>query len=176
MIWYVATLIASVFSTRGTAAQGELKCNICCAAHSVWFLLSPCALAAAFFFTIACPPSSKYTLGDRNRTNGCISHMSRESSAPLESSPGSSGRPGAAWRTRAPSETGPLGCASAAERSWWIRLWPRPVLWQSVRLVRVTKQRADWGNEITFPLLGGVGGAALQRGVWPSQPSRWKSS
>lgn len=28
MIWYVATLIASVFSTRGTAAQGELKCNI----------------------------------------------------------------------------------------------------------------------------------------------------
>ncbi len=28
MIWYVATLIASVFSTRGTAAQGELKCNL----------------------------------------------------------------------------------------------------------------------------------------------------
>lgn len=28
MIWYVATLIASVFSTRGTAAQGELKCSI----------------------------------------------------------------------------------------------------------------------------------------------------
>lgn len=27
MIWYVATLIASVFSTRGTAAQGESKCS-----------------------------------------------------------------------------------------------------------------------------------------------------
>lgn len=29
MIWYVATLIASVFSTRGTAAQGESKCSVC---------------------------------------------------------------------------------------------------------------------------------------------------
>lgn len=27
MIWYVATLIASVISTRGLAAQGELKCS-----------------------------------------------------------------------------------------------------------------------------------------------------
>lgn len=28
MIWYVATLIASVISTRGLVAQGELKCSI----------------------------------------------------------------------------------------------------------------------------------------------------
>lgn len=28
MIWYVATLIASVISTRGLAAQGELKCSV----------------------------------------------------------------------------------------------------------------------------------------------------
>lgn len=28
MIWYVATLIASVFSSRGTAAQGESKCSV----------------------------------------------------------------------------------------------------------------------------------------------------
>lgn len=28
MIWYVATLIASVISTRGLVAQGELKCSV----------------------------------------------------------------------------------------------------------------------------------------------------
>ncbi|XP_042566265.1 protein turtle homolog B [Clupea harengus] len=33
MIWYVATLIASVFGTRGTAAQGELKCSILFRSH-----------------------------------------------------------------------------------------------------------------------------------------------
>uniref|UniRef100_A0A8C2IP60 Immunoglobulin superfamily, member 9Ba n=1 Tax=Cyprinus carpio TaxID=7962 RepID=A0A8C2IP60_CYPCA len=44
MIWYVATLIASVFSTRGTAAQGELK------------LLIAVILKALFFYCKTQPP------------------------------------------------------------------------------------------------------------------------
>lgn len=52
MIWYVATLIASVFSTRGTAAQGELKCNIsdlciCLCARSALLLKN--RMACSFF-------------------------------------------------------------------------------------------------------------------------------
>ena len=43
MIWYVATLIASVFSTRGTAAQGESKCSVCVCppAHIAQVLTKP---------------------------------------------------------------------------------------------------------------------------------------
>lgn len=102
MIWYVATLIASVISTRGLAAQGELKCS------------SP-ALPLPMFSAPSSPPQAPQPLRAPRFPSG-------EARAPVRRAPGHSrGRPGAAgWRGKG-EDVRAHGLPGSREKTPWDR-------------------------------------------------------
>lgn len=100
MIWYVATLIASVISTRGLAAQGELKCSA-----------PPLALPGAFSPFIPVSGSSARPSAAPFRGRGSSSNEAR--SGALPGTAGGRGPEGPGGKGRES-----MGCRALGKRSW----------------------------------------------------------
>lgn len=99
MIWYVATLIASVISTRGLAAQGELKCS---AAPLALPGVSPFVFASGSPAPLRVAPFRWRGSGSGEARSGAL--------------PGSAGGRG----PEGPGGKGPesKGCLALGKRSW----------------------------------------------------------